>query len=94
MTDPDVRAIPPEPGRADLTSGSRESTADDTPLGSNEPVGNREPAGHGGAVERLRASAATLDDLDERPVADHAARYEAVHDELQTALRDIDDQPG
>jgi hypothetical protein len=55
---------------------------------------DREGSEGGGAVARLQATAATVNDLDGLPVAEHAERYEAVHDQLQAALRDIDDQPG
>ena len=44
--------------------------------------------------DSLRAQVAGLDELDERPVADHIERYEALHDELHAALRGIHDPGG
>ena len=42
-------------------------------------------------VNRIAAAAACLDDLDELPVGDHVARFDAVHSELQDALASIDE---
>ena len=39
----------------------------------------------------LNRLAAHLDDLDELPVGDHVARFDAVHSELQDALASIDE---
>lgn len=44
-------------------------------------------AGRGGSVE---ASLARLDDLAERPVAEHVAAYDAVHRALQDQLAVLD----
>jgi hypothetical protein len=38
----------------------------------------------------LAASVAALAELDELPVADHVARYDALHGELSEALASID----
>jgi hypothetical protein len=41
--------------------------------------------------ERVRSQlAAQLEDIEHRPLAEHAERYDQVHSELQTALSDID----
>jgi hypothetical protein len=42
----------------------------------------------------LAESLRHLDGLNERPVAEHVERYEAVHEQLQAALRDVDDAVG
>jgi hypothetical protein len=41
-------------------------------------------------VGDLAAAAAALDDLDGFPVADHVARYDALHGELSEALAAVD----
>ena len=49
--------------------------------------------GQGGAastVAAVRASVADLDQLDDLPVADHVARYDALHGTLSEALAAID----
>ena len=40
--------------------------------------------------ERVRSQLAQLEDIEHRPLAEHAERYDQVHAELQTALSDID----
>ncbi len=42
------------------------------------------------ADERVRSQLAQLEDIEHRPLAEHAERYDHVHAELQTALSDID----
>jgi hypothetical protein len=41
-------------------------------------------------VDAMRASVADLDRLDDLPVADHVARYDALHGTLSEALAAID----
>ena len=43
-----------------------------------------------GVVAALAASAAALDGIAELPVAEHVARYDALHGELSEALAAID----
>jgi hypothetical protein len=43
-------------------------------------------------TDRLAAAADRLADLAEQPVAEHVARYDALHGELQDALAAIDDE--
>lgn len=40
--------------------------------------------------ERVRSQLVQLDDIEHRPLAEHAERYDQVHAELQSALSDID----
>jgi len=40
--------------------------------------------------ERVRRQLAQLEDIEHRPLAEHAERYDHLHAELQTALSDID----
>jgi hypothetical protein len=40
--------------------------------------------------ERVRGQLAELDGIEERPLAEHAERYDRVHAELQAALTEID----
>lgn len=41
-------------------------------------------------VANVERSAAALDELEGRPVAEHVARYDALHGELSEALASID----
>jgi hypothetical protein len=71
----------PPPNRPDPPAGG--------PAGN--PAGN--PAGAGSAastVAAVQASMADLDQLDDLPVADHVARYDALHGTLSEALAAID----
>lgn len=43
------------------------------------------------AATRVDAALAYLDGLDDRPVADHVAAYDAVHRGLQDALATLDE---
>lgn len=64
----------------------------DPPTGNpGTPAGN--PAGADSAastVAAVQASMADLDQLDDLPVADHVARYDALHGTLSEALAAID----
>jgi len=40
--------------------------------------------------QRIDEQLATLDDIQQRPLAEHAERYGAVHAQLQAALTEID----
>jgi len=40
--------------------------------------------------ERVRRQLAQLEDIEHRPLSEHAERYDQVHAELQAALSDID----
>ncbi len=71
----------PPPSRPDPPAG--------TPAGN--PAGN--PAGADSAastVAAVQASVADLDQLDDLPVTDHVARYDALHGTLSEALAAID----
>ncbi len=46
------------------------------------------------AEERVRRQVAALDGIDERPLAEHAERYDQVHAQLQAALTGIDGGAG
>jgi len=59
------------------------------PDSSGQPSSGQPPLG-----DSLQAQVARLDELDELPVAEHIERYEAVHNELQAALRGIHDPGG
>ena len=60
-----------------------------TPDAHVDPVDRRHPRGLDGTghpeVDRVVAS---LDGLDERPVSEHVAVFEAAHDTLRNALAD------
>jgi hypothetical protein len=57
------------------------------PVPAGTPAGGEEvPA----VVGTLAASAAALDELADLPVAEHVARYDALHGELSDALAAID----
>jgi hypothetical protein len=43
-----------------------------------------------GTVASVQAAVATLDELDELPVGEHVARYDALHGRLSDALAAID----
>ena len=64
----------------------------DPPAGNpGTPAGN--PAGADSAastVAAVEASVTELDQLDDLPVADHVARYDALHGTLSEALAAID----
>ena len=57
------------------------------PLGAGSSVGQ---GGAAGAVAAVQDSVADLDQLDDLPVADHVARYDALHGTLSEALAAID----
>jgi hypothetical protein len=66
------------------------------PPAAGSPVAGS-PAGTAGVgpdsaatVAALRGSVADLDQLDDLPVADHVARYDALHGTLSEALAAID----
>ncbi len=41
--------------------------------------------------DRVRGQLADLEAIDDRPLAEHAERYDQIHGQLQAALSDIDD---
>ena len=41
--------------------------------------------------DRVRAQLADLEEIDDRPLSEHAERYDQIHEQLQAALSDIDD---
>lgn len=87
MTDPEDAAAPPIGASAAAANASKQT---DPVEGTADPVDSHlEPL-----AESLRAQVARLDELDERPVEEHIERYEAVHDELNAALRGIHDPGG
>jgi hypothetical protein len=61
----------------------------DSAPGSGVPQGPAEEAAPA-VVDDLTAAAAALGELDGLPVADHVARYDALHGELSEALAAID----
>ena len=88
MTDPEDAAAAPPIG-ASAAAANAPNQADPVD-GTADPVDSHlEPL-----AESLRAQVARLDELDERPVEEHIERYEAVHDELNAALRGIHDPGG
>jgi hypothetical protein len=54
---------------------------------AGSPVGRD---GEASPVAAVRASVTELDQLDDLPVADHVARYDALHGTLSEALAAID----
>jgi hypothetical protein len=98
---------PAEPRATDGTSSSASSFEAETPdaavvpevtdaqsaavpSGSSDP----DPIPDSPLGETLRDHVARLDELDERPVAEHVERYAALHDELQAALHHSRDPAG
>lgn len=67
-------APPPEPGRASPPTVPADSAGAD----------------HLSVAAGLAAAAAELADLEEAPVDQHVARYDAVHARLQDALTSVD----
>jgi hypothetical protein len=86
----DVQAYPDEPeDRAGATP---------EPAPTGDGVGSAGDAGEDGEdgpvpeeVTRLAAAVVVLDGLADLPVAEHVARYEALHAELADALASIDE---
>src|SRR5690349_9959396 len=79
----------PASGPAGAPAGTPASGPAGNPAGT--PAGN--PAGADSAastVAAVQASMADLDQLDDLPVADHVARYDALHGTLSEALAAID----
>ena len=65
----------------------------DRPVPGPPPTAAGSPVGPGGAASTVAAvqdSVADLDQLDDLPVADHVARYDALHGTLSEALAAID----
>jgi hypothetical protein len=54
--------------------------------GGGSPVAQEQDFAHA----RVHAALGALEGLDQAPLADHAPRYEALHDELQAVLAEID----
>ena len=53
-----------------------------------------ESAVNGPVEERVRQQVASLSGIENRPLAEHAQRYDEVHAELQAALTEIDGESG
>jgi hypothetical protein len=53
-----------------------------------------ESAVNGPVEERVRQQVASLVGIENRPLAEHAQRYDEVHVELQAALTEIDGESG
>jgi len=98
---PPNRPDPPAGGPAGTPAGTPASGPAGTPAGTpaSGPAGNPagtpagNPAGADSAastVAAVQASMADLDQLDDLPVADHVARYDALHGTLSEALAAID----
>jgi len=62
------------------------------PVGSGPAVS--ESAANNPVEERVRQQVATLVGIENRPLAEHAQRYDEVHAELQAALTEIDGESG
>ena len=75
----------PPPNRPDPPAGGPAGTPAGTPAGN--PAGADSAAS---TVAAVQASMADLDQLDDLPVADHVARYDALHGTLSEALAAID----
>ena len=54
------------------------------------PTATAAPGDAASTVAAVEASVAALDELDDLPVADHVARYDALHGTLSEALAAID----
>jgi len=96
---PPNRPIPGAPAAGDPAgSGPAGSGPDGSgPDGSGPDGSGPDGSGSDGtgpdgaaAVVALRDSVAALDQLDDLPVADHVARYDALHGTLSEALAAID----
>jgi hypothetical protein len=71
----------PPPNRPDPTAGSAGGDAAGNPASADSAAGT---------VAAVQASVTDLDQLDDLPVADHVARYDALHGTLSEALAAID----
>lgn len=76
---PTPRPAPP-PNRPDPPAGNP-GTPTSNPAGADSAVST---------VAAVQASVADLEQLDDLPVADHVARYDALHGTLSEALAAID----
>jgi len=82
----------PPPNRPVPGAPAAGNPAGSGPAGSGPDGSGSEGTGPDGAaaVVALRDSVAALDQLDDLPVADHVARYDALHGTLSEALAAID----
>ena len=71
----------PPPNRPDPPTGNPAGTPAGNPAGADSAAST---------VAAVQASMADLDQLDDLPVADHVARYDALHGTLSEALAAID----
>jgi len=93
VTDPDMQPAVPAEDSPDVAArmllpetATRTMPTDELP--DADSLGQPPPG------DSLGTQVARLDELDELPVAEHIARYEAVHNELQAALRGVHDPGG
>jgi hypothetical protein len=49
-----------------------------------------QPTPAGSSQQRIEQQLATLEDIQQRPLTEHAERYGSVHAQLQVALTEID----
>jgi len=81
----------PVPGAPAVGDPAGSGPAGSGPDGSGSDGTGPDGSGQDGAATvALRDSVAALDQLDDLPVADHVARYDALHGTLSEALAAID----
>ena len=93
MTDPDVPSAVPAEDSPDAAARTLPPEAATRAMPTDE-LPDADSLGQPPPGYSLGTQVARLDELDELPVAEHIARYEAVHNELQAALRGIHDPGG
>ncbi len=51
---------------------------------------HEEPVAPGSITDRIEQQLSSLQDIQQRPLSEHAERFSAVHAQLQAALTEID----
>lgn len=83
----DLMARRPVPGPPPAATMAEEPAEEPADGGRHDAP----PAGQGTGDNRVDAALRRLDAVDELPVSDHVAQYDAVHRTLQDALAAIDE---
>jgi len=89
----DLMARRPVNGPPPAAAIAQEPAEEQAEEPAEEPAGRHDapPAGGGTGDDRVDAALRRLDAVDELPVSDHVAQYDAVHRTLQDALAAIDE---
>lgn len=85
-THPETVQAHPEPVQADAEPIEADAEPAEHEQHQQQPPLSTDPR----LPERFVATVCALDEIDARPVADHAETYDAVHRDLRSVLDDID----